>query len=50
VEGADVRRPVTEESDGDARLVAQLEGEGGADRRGQPSADAFAPRLPRSTS
>jgi hypothetical protein len=38
VEGADVRRAVAEESDGDARLAAQLEGECRADGRRQSSA------------
>ncbi len=39
VEGADVRRPVAEERDRDARLVTELERECGADDRGQPTAD-----------
>ena len=39
VERADVRRAVAEERDRDARLVAELEGERGADDRGQAAAD-----------
>ena len=39
VEGAGVRRAVAEERDRDARLVAQLEGEAGADDRRQAAAD-----------
>ena len=39
MEGADVRRPVAEEGDGDARLVAQLEREGGAGDGRKPAAD-----------
>jgi hypothetical protein len=39
VEGADVRCPVAEERDGDARLVAKLEGERRADDGGQTAAD-----------
>ena len=39
MEGADVRRPVAEEGDRDARLAAQLERERGAGDRGQPAAD-----------
>ena len=35
----DVRRPVAEEGDRDARLAAELEGERGADRRRQAAAD-----------
>src|SRR5581483_1920287 len=39
VEGADVRRPVAEEGDRDARLAAQLERERRTRDRGQPAAD-----------
>ena len=39
MEGADVRRAVAEEGDGDARLVAQLERKRGAGDRRQPAAD-----------
>ena len=39
MEGAGVRRAVAEEGDRDARLVAQLEREPGADQRGQAAAD-----------
>ena len=39
MEGAGVRRAVAEERDRDPRLVAQLEGEAGADDRRQPAAD-----------
>ena len=39
VEGAGVGRAVAEERDRDARLVAELEGEAGADQRREPAAD-----------
>ena len=39
VERADVRRAVAEERDCDPRLAAELEGERGADDRGQAAAD-----------
>src|SRR4029078_7570408 len=44
VEGADVRRAVSEERDCDARLAAKLEGEGRAGDRRQPAADDRAGR------
>src|SRR5205823_11374194 len=39
VERPDVRRAVSEERDGDARLVPKLEGEARAGHGGQPAAD-----------